>query len=141
MHLQSKTWVDKPVDQVTKFFYAPGSLEKWDRSVSSVIPGAGTSPGPGATFETISPSGMKMSYKVIEFDSDRSVKILLTNSKMFKKAVWHFQFDPENDGTVIACHVYFTLKPYYLFLYPVLYFNKKALARDLNFFKAALNGN
>jgi hypothetical protein len=84
---------------------------------------------------------MKMSYKVIEFDSDRSIKILLTNSRMFKKAIWHFQFGPENEGTAIACHVYFTLKLYYLFLYPVLYLNKKALIRDLNFFKAALYQN
>lgn len=141
MHLQSKIWVDQNIEQVTNFFYDPSTLPKWDRSVAAMIPTSQTPDRAGATFETIAPSGMKMNYEIIEFDSERSVKILLTNSRMFRRAVWHFQFDPDKDGTRISCHIYFTLRVQYLFLYPVLYFNRKALTRDLNFLKTALNNN
>src|SRR5258705_12695276 len=110
MHLQSKIWVDQNIEQVTKFFYDPSSLPKWGRSVPAMISTSQTPDRPGATFETIAPSGMKMNYEIIEFDSDRSVKILLTNSRMFKRAIWHFQFDPKKDGTQISCHIYFTLR-------------------------------
>src|SRR5436190_14819129 len=135
MHLQSKLQVDYTIDQVTNFFYEPSSLAKWDRSVAQVIPASTSGTAVGSTFDTIAPSGMKMNYEIIEFDSERSVKIHLNNSKMFKRAVWHFQFDPIGTGTAIICHVYFTLRLLYIFLYPVLYFNKQALSRDLGFFK------
>ena len=141
MHLQSKLKVDYTIEQVTKFFYEPSSLTKWDRSVAQLIPVSSSGVAVGSTFDTIAPSGMKMNYEVIEFDSERSVKIRLNNSKMFKKAVWHFQFDPVDTGTVVICHVYFTLRLPYFFLYPVLYFNKQALLRDLGYFKTALEEN
>ena len=134
MHLQSKLKVDYTIEQVTKFFYEPSSLTKWDRSVAQLIPVSSSGVAVGSTFDTIAPSGMKMNYEVIEFDSERSVKIRLNNSKMFKKAVWHFQFDPIDTGTVVICHVYFTLRLPYFFLYTVLYFNKQALLRDLGYF-------
>ena len=141
MHLQSQLDVDYSIDQVTKFFYEPSSLAKWDRSVAQMIPASTSGPAVGSTFDTIAPSGMKMNYEIIEFDSGRSVKIQLNNSRMFKKAVWHFQFDPINTGTMITCHVYFKLRLPYFFLYPFLYFNKHALSRDLGFFKKALEEN
>jgi hypothetical protein len=141
MHLKSAIIVKQTIEQVTKFFYEPTSLAKWDRSVAEMIPGSSEIDKAGATFDTIAPSGMKMSYEVTELDSDRSVKILLTKSKMFKKAIWHFEFDPVSEGTQITCHVYFTLRPLYLFLYPVLYLNKRALMRDLKYFETALNEN
>jgi hypothetical protein len=141
MHLQSKIQVDYTIDQVTKFFYEPSSLAKWDRSVAQIIPVSNSGTAIGSTFDTIAPSGMKMNYEIIEFDSERSIKIQLNNSKMFKRAIWHFQFDPINNGTAITCHVYFTLRLPYFFLYPVLYFNKQALTRDLGFFKTALKEN
>jgi hypothetical protein len=142
MHLQSKIWVDQNIERVTGFFYDPASLPKWDRSVSEMIPTSQTSDSVGSTFDTIAPSGLKMSYKIIEFESSkRSVKILLTHSKMFKRAIWHFHFDPEKNGTQISCHIYFTPRFQYFFLYPVLYVNKNALLRDLNFLKVSLNKN
>jgi len=141
MHLQSKLKVDYTIEQVTKFFYEPSSLTKWDPSVAQLIPVSSSGVAVGSTFDTIAPSGMKMNYEVVEFDSERSVKIRLNNSKMFKKAVWHFQFDPVDTGTVVICHVYFTLRLPYFFLYPVLYFNKQALLRDLGYFKTALEEN
>src|SRR5581483_9341664 len=94
----------------------------------------------GATFDTIAPSGMKMTYEVIEMGTNgRSVKILLTKSKIFKKAIWHFEFEPVQQGTKVTCHIYFALKALYFFLYLVLFFNQKALLRDLKFFEKAVN--
>ena len=54
----------------------------------------GTDTG-GAKFDTFAPSGMKMTYEVIDLGPNGcSVKILLTESKMFKKAIWHFEINP-----------------------------------------------
>src|SRR5215471_15693241 len=140
MHLKSSIIVKEALEEVITFFYDPTSLPQWDRSVAEMIPQSKGSEISGATFDTISPSGMKMTYEVIEIDPvGRSVKILLTKSKMFKKAIWHFEFDPTQQGTKVTCHIYFTLKPLYYFLYPVLYFNKNALLRDLRFFETALD--
>jgi len=141
MHLQSKILVEQSIDQVTKFFYEPTSVAKWDRSVAEMIPTSSSGQAVGSTFDTIAPSGMRMNYEIVEFDSERSVKIRLNNSKMFRTALWHFQFDPVGDKTEITCNVFFTLRPRYLYLYPVLYFNRSALLRDLTFLKAALEEN
>lgn len=141
MHLHSSIIVKQHIEEVTQFFLEPTSLAKWDRSVAAMIPTSGNVNSAGATFDTIAPSGMKMSYEVIEMNPPHSVKILLTKSKMFKNAVWHFEFEPETTGTKIICHVYFTLRFLYAFLYPVLYFNKGALLRDLHFFQTALEEN
>ena len=140
MHLKSSVIVKESLEDVIAFFYHPDSLAQWDRSVSEMIPTSQASADRGAQFDTIAPSGMKMTYEVIEMDPDgRSVKILLTKSKMFKKAIWHFEFDPAANGTKVTCHIHFALRPLYYFLYPVLFFNKKALLRDLNFFQVALD--
>ena len=138
MHLQSSIKVKQPIEKVLQFFYEPTSLAKWDRSVAEMIPISNDGTKEGATFQTIAPSGMKMDYEVIEMTNERDVKILLKNSKMFKKAIWQFQFDPTGDGTNVTCHIYFSLRPLYFFLYPVLFVTKKALLRDLNFFRDAL---
>jgi hypothetical protein len=140
VHLQSNIVVKESLEDVIAFFYHPDSLSQWDRSVAEMIPRSQVKINSGATFDTIAPSGMKMTYEVIEMDpTGRSVKILLTKSKMFKKAIWHFEFDPAPYGTKVTCHIYFTLKLLYYFLYPVLFFNKNALLRDLNFFQIALD--
>ena len=141
MHLQSKILVEQNIKQVTDFFYEPSSLAKWDRSVTEMIPASSSENAVGATFDTIAPSGMKMNYEIIEFNSERSVKIKLKNSKMFKTAIWHFEFEPVEERTLIACHIYFTARLKYIFLYPVLYFTRSALLRDLNFLKEALDKN
>ena len=138
MHLQSSIKVKQPIEKVLQFFYEPTSLAKWDRSVAEMIPITNEGTKEGAIFQTIALSGMKMVYEVIEMTNERDVKILLKNSKMFKKAIWQFQFDPTGDGTNVTCHIYFSLRPLYFFLYPVLFVTKKALLRDLNFFRDAL---
>ena len=140
MHLESSLIVKESLEDVIAFFYHPDSLAQWDRSVTEMVPASQATPDSGATFYTIAPSGMKMTYEVIEMDPvGRSVKILLTKSKMFKKAIWHFEFTPASNGTKVTCHIYFKLRLLYWFLYPVLFFNKNALLRDLNFFQTALD--
>ena len=139
MHLKSKILVDQNLEQVIKFFYEPGSLAKWDRSVAEMIPMSSAGNSVGSTFDTIAPSGMRMNYEIIEFDRERSVKIKLNNSKMFKTAIWHFQFEPIGERTEISCGVYVSVRSWYIFLYPVLYFTKSALLRDLNFLRVALD--
>lgn len=141
MHLKSAIVVKQDIEQVINFFYEPSSLAKWDRSVAAMIPTTAGSENAAATFDTVAPSGMRMNYEVIEMKNGKSVKILLKNSKMFKKAIWHFQFDETPEGTQITCHIYFTLRPLCFFLYPVLFFNKSALMRDLKYFEDALNKN
>jgi hypothetical protein len=95
MHLKSSIIVKESFEEVITFFYDPSSLAQWDRSVAEMIPQPERNDTSGATFDTIAPSGMKMTYEVIEIDpTGRSVKILLTKSKMFKKAIWHFEFEP-----------------------------------------------
>jgi hypothetical protein len=140
MHLRSSIVVKESLQDVIAFFYHPSSLALWDRSVAEMRPGPGSTNTAGAQFDTIAPSGMIMTYEVIDLDPNgRSVKILLKNSKMFKKAVWHFQFEPEPVGTKVICHIHFALRPLYWFLYPVLFVNKSALLRDLKFFQLALD--
>jgi len=139
MHLQSKILVEQNIKQVTDFFYEPSNLAKWDRSVAETIPTSTAENLIGSTFDTIAPSGMRMNYEVIEMSSERSVKIKLNNSKMFKTAIWHFEFEPVEERTLITCHVDFTTRLKYILLYPVLYFTKSALLRDLNFLKDALD--
>ena len=139
MHLKSSIIVKESLQDVISFFYHPSSLAQWDRSVAEMIPHPQNNDSMGAKFDTIAPSGMKMTYEVIDLSPDGSnVKILLTESKMFKKAIWHFEFDPELAGTKVTCHIYFALRPLYYFLYPVLLINKNALLRDLKLFQLAL---
>ena len=136
--MQSKLWVNYTVGQVTKFFFDPNSLAKWDRSVAQMIPTSNTEDGKGSTFDTVSPSGMRMSYEVINMTAD-SVKTRLVNSKMVKSAIWQFQFVPVGKGTEIICSVDVTFRLLFAFLYPVLYFTQSALLRDLHFLRNALD--
>lgn len=140
MHLESSIVVKESLEDVIDFFYHPDSLAKWDRSVAEMIPNPQATPNDAVTFDTIAPSGMRMTYEVIEMDpSGRSVKASLTGSKMFRKAIWHFEFDQVPRGTRVTCHIYFSLRPLYYFLYPVMFFNKNALLRDLKFLRIALD--
>ena len=139
MHLQSEIVVPQDIEQVNEFFYEPSSLAKWDRSVKEMIPTGNETNEP--TFDTIAPSGMKMSYKVIELVYGKSCKIELLGSKMFKNAIWEFVFDAVEKGTRITCHITYKLRPLYYFLAPVLYFTRGALLRDLKFLRDALDKN
>ena len=68
MHLEKYIDVTQGVELVSEFFFNPSSLAKWDKSVKEVVL-TPTNPSPtgiGATFDTIAPSGLRMSYRVHE---------------------------------------------------------------------------
>lgn len=140
MHLESEIIVPQTVDQVNEFFYEPTSLAKWDRSVKQMVP-TGTNENGVATFDTIAPSGMKMSYRVIDLVPGKSNTVALENSKIFKEAIWKFMFDAVPGGTKITCYIDFKLRLKYFFMGPVLYFTRNALFRDLKFLREALDEN
>src|SRR5262245_10613176 len=106
MHLKSSIIVKETPEEVITFFYDPTSLAQWDRSVAEMIPQRKMTESSRATFDTIAPSGKKMTYEVIDLEPNgRSVKVLLTRSRMFKKAIWHFEFEPLQQGTKVTCHI------------------------------------
>jgi hypothetical protein len=142
MHFQSQVVVRRTLHDVAAFFDNPFNLAKWDKSVARVEP---TSSGPAAvgfTFDTIAPSGMRMSYRIAAHEAERGTAIELAGSKMFKRAVWLMTYDAVADGTKITCEVDFALRFLYGFLIvPLLVTQKSALRRDLSSLKAAIEGS
>ena len=139
--MQSHIIVNRTTDEVADFFEEPSNLAKWDRSVAKVEV---TTPGPirvGGTFDTYSPSGMKMSYRLIEYERAARYKIILTESKMFKYACWDTMLSAVPEGTLITMSIDLKMKLLYLFLIPVLYLNRGAILNDMGYLKKALENN
>lgn len=142
MHFTSDVVVERSQRQVAAFFAEPGNLAKWDRSVAQVIP---TSAGPtavGFTFDTLAPSGLRMSYRITEHVPEEHTSIRLESSPMFREAVWQMRYETVAVGTRIHCDVDFTLRPLYWFLsVPLLLTQRRALRRDLTFLKEAIEAH
>jgi hypothetical protein len=139
MHLESSVVVSQTIDQVWAFFVDPANLPKWDRSVATVIPTSPDIAGVGSTFDTIAPSGMRMSYRIIDIMPEQRASIRLVSSTMFKEALWTFIFEPVADEVRIICQVDLSPRLRYSFLIPVLLFTyKHAFRRDLTCLKQAL---
>jgi len=139
MHFHSAVTVARPLAAIATFFEDPANLGRWDRSVAQVVP---TSPGPvaaGYSFDTISPSGMRMSYRITAHESLRGSTIALVSSPYFRRASWEMRYESVPAGTRIDCSVDFTLRPRaFLLAVPLLLTQRRALARDLSFLKAAI---
>jgi hypothetical protein len=85
---------------------------------------------------------MRMSYQVTEHVPGRHWTIDLVSSKMFKAAIWEMRCDPTATGSRITCVVDFTLRPLYYFLaLPLLMTQRKALGRDLESLKKAIESD
>jgi hypothetical protein len=139
MHFQSHIVVERSSQAVEAFFADGQNLVKWDRSVASVEPTSSGTTAVGLTFDTIAPTGLRMSYRIMEHEPERRSTIELAPSKMFKRAVWRLQYDRVALGTKITCDVDFTLRPLYWFLaVPLILSQRKALARDLQSLKEAI---
>lgn len=95
----------------------------------------------GFTFDTLAPSGMRMSYRITEHDAERGSTIELISSAVFRTAVWQMTYDAVPSGTRITCSVDFTLRPrsFYLIV-PLALMQRKALSRDLAYLKQAIEG-
>ena len=139
MKLNSKIKVRQSLEEVNLFFDEPGNLAKWDRSVAKVIVTTTGSIKEGFTFDTISPSGLKMSYRVKEYERGKQSKVLLTHSKMFRYAMWQMTFCSIDNETEIGMNIDLIPKGAYYFLIPILFFNRKALFTDLTYLQKALD--
>ena len=143
MRMTDTVFIKKDVPHVYRFFIEPENLAKWDRSVAKVVR---TSPGPpavGTTFDTIGPAppgkaGLKTSYKVLRLEVDRRMEVLVTDSNLFKDAVWEFSLEPKDGGTIVHCATEFSLKFKYALFAPLLLLNKNAISRDLGYLKSEI---
>lgn len=139
MHFESHIVVDRSLQVVTEFFADAQNLVKWDRSVARVEPTSSGTAAVGFTFDAIAPSGLRMSYRITAHDPERYSIIELMTSKMFKRAAWRLQYDRVAGGIQITCGVEFVLRPLYWFLaVPLIVSQRKALARDLQSLKEAI---
>ena len=142
MHFTSDVIVERSQRQVDAFFAEPGNLAKWDRSVARVIPTSEGATAVGFTFDTIAPSGMRMSYRITEHVPGEHTSIALERSPMFRAALWCLSYERVPSGTRIRCDVTFTLRPRYsLLIVPLLLTQRRALRRDLTFLKAAIEAD
>ena len=139
MHFEAYVDVDRSPNAVAAFFEVPQNLARWDRSVARVESTTTAGPADGVAFDTVAPSGLRMSYRVTEHVPGRHWTIDLVSSRMFRTAIWGMRCDPTATGSRITCVVDFTLRPLYSFLaIPLLLTQRKALAHDLESLKAAI---
>ena len=145
LHLEAKLTVPYSKAQVWHVLEDPLFLATWDRSVQEVIP---TSTGPidvGYTFETIAPKqsgqeeGLRMLYRIIEFEPNHHVTISLEQSEMFNNARWIVQVDDSPQGTLITHTMEAEVRFKYFYLVPVLLLNRQALITDMDYLRAALD--
>lgn len=142
MRFTSDVIVDRSQRQVDAFFAEPGNLAKWDRSVARVIPTSEGATAVGFTFDTIAPSGLRMSYRITEHVAGERTSITLERSPMFRAALWTLSYQSLRTSTRIRCDVTFTLRPRYsLLIVPLMLTQRRALRRDLAFLKAAIEAH
>lgn len=142
--LESCILVDVPFPAIDPVFSDPRSLVLWDRGVAEVKV---KMPGPvraGFAFDTIGYGrggrpGKRSSYEVVQV-TPRTSKTRLVNSRVFDDAVWTIQFEPIEDRTRVLCNVEMTLRRRFALLGLVLHRMTRAIDRDLEFLKAAIEG-
>ncbi|MBM0255466.1 SRPBCC family protein [Micromonospora sp. 4G55] len=124
-------------EQVWGFLADPPNSVLWDRSVAELIPHSPDPAGVGYEATTVAPSGMRQQLRITEYRPSSTLRFVLLESSMFKRAELSFLIDHTPEGTrivhVIELHLHRRL------FYPVLRLTSKpALARDLARLKAAL---
>jgi hypothetical protein len=140
MQFESQIEVARDLQDVARFFDDPLNIARWDKSVARVIPTSTGPTGVGSTFDTIAPSGMRMSYRIIEHEPDHGAAELM-ESRIFRQAVWRMQLTPVPGGTRVICRLEFRLRPRYLLLIvPLLLTQRRALQSDLVSLKQVLEG-
>jgi len=139
MRFTSEVTVACSLAEVAAFLDDPSNLARWDRSVARVEPTSSGTSAVGFTFDTVAPSGMRMSYEITEHEPLRHTRIELRGSRMFRRAVWRMQYDAVPVGSRIICQVDFQLRGLYLALIvPLVLLQRSALRRDLQCLKQAL---
>lgn len=61
MRFESDIVVERSLSDVASFFDEPTNLARWDRSVARVEPTSAGGAAVGFTFDTIAPTGLRMS--------------------------------------------------------------------------------
>lgn len=142
MQLTSTIIVKQNIEQVWEFLSNPLNANKWDKSVARVILPESGFTGLGSVVDTIAPSGMRQSFVVSEFQPPDLFNFRLLKSSMFRNADLMFLMEKVTDGTKITHEINFKLRPGSLFLYPILLLtNRKALGRDMEYLRKALEEN
>lgn len=139
MRFRAEITVPRSSAEVAAFFENPHNLARWDRSVARVEPHSSSPAAVGFTFDTVAPSGMRMTYRITEHEPGHKTTIELVASSTFKRAVWYMSYDPVPAGVRIGCVVQFRLRARYaLLIIPLLMLQRGALRRDLQQLKAAI---
>lgn len=142
LSLESCILVDVPFTAIDAVFSDPRSLVLWDRGVAEVEV---RTPGPlraGSAFDTIGfgrggRPGKRSSYEVVEVTATASTTRLV-DSRVFEGAVWTMQFEPIERRTRVLCTVDMTLRWPFALLGLVLRKLARAIDRDLELLKAAI---
>jgi len=141
MRFRAEVVVPRTSSEVAAFFDNPHNLARWDRSVARVEVRSAGPAAIGFTFDTVAPSGMRMTYRITAHEAERHTTVELVSSAMFKSAVWYMRYDPVPGGVRIGCAVQFRLRARYaLLVIPLLLMSRSALHRDLKQLKDAIEG-
>jgi len=153
MQLESSVFILRAPEEVSAYLCNVSNVTAWDRGVSRTEVTSTTPPGAGFEFDTFAhPVGKsrdgswgKMSYRIAETDPVRGCTIQLTssagNARYFKSAEWRFRVEPEPGGSRIFCAAVFSLKWQYSILAPVFFFMGKAIRKDLEYLKKAVENS
>ena len=142
LSLESCTLVDVPFASIDPVFSEPRSLVLWDRGVAEVKVKTRGPVRAGFAFDTIGYGrggrpGKRSSYEIVEV-TRRAAKTRLVDSRVFDDALWTMQFEPIERRTRVLCTVEMTLRRRFALLGPVLRRMTRAIDRDLEFLKAAI---
>ncbi len=145
MHLETCILIHREPAEVWSYLGDLSNVPKWDRGVESVRQISQNSPTVGLEFETLArrgPQQGRMAYRITDADPELGCTIALTNSdgngRYFKHAQWRFQVHPDPQGSRVTCTVDFKVRLRYFFLAPILFSMRRAIHRDLESLKAAL---
>jgi len=139
MRFTSDVTVARSLADVGAFLDEPSNLARWDRSVARVEPTSSGGTAVGFTFDTIAPSGMRMSYRITEHEPGHYTAIELCGSRMFRRAIWRMGYDVVPGGSRITCQVDFELRwRFFALMVPLILMQRSALRRDLDCLRRAL---
>jgi hypothetical protein len=149
MKLESSIFVKRVPEVVGRYLGDLSNVAKWDRGVGDARL---TADGPmkvGVEFETVGLAGARdgagtqgrMAYRLAEVKENRSVVELTSrdgNARFFRRATWEFRIEPAEGGSTVICIADFEVKRRYCFMAPVLFFMRRAIYRDLEGLKNAV---
>lgn len=72
---------------------------------------------------------------------NRQQSLELTDSRLFRKALWGIAFAPTPSGTEITCTIDLVTKRRYFFVVQMLWANKRAIQTDLGFLKEIIEND